>query len=153
MKALIWVAAVLAVTSPTHAETVAIPYGDMVTSALPFMGWLLTFVAAYALRHLPAVVVSILRTAQVEQMIPRAIDFGINAVAGAVKDKVLTAEIGNAVIAQALNYIVKWAPKALITWMGGEDGIRAKIIARLDLHPDVSVMPAGSVLTQAKPAA
>ena len=90
---------------------------------------------AWAGRKLPAQLFSILVTLRVEQFLKNAIEYGINAVAEASKDKKLSVDVGNEVLAKALQYIVDNAPGWLISWMGGQEGIAQKIWARLNLEP------------------
>lgn len=154
MKHLFWgVMALAVIATPDLAEagTVTIPYGDWIQSSLPFMGWALTAVVAWVMRSLPASIAAILKTAQAEQILGKAIDFALNAVSGASKDRVLDAHVGNQVIAVALAYVVKYGPAGVIKFLGGEKGIRDRIIARLDLKPEVAVA-APHVLVQAPPA-
>jgi hypothetical protein len=134
--------------SPTQIQA---PIGDWISAALPYVAWVIALLWAWALRFLPASVVSILKTAQVEQLLKHAIGYGLNAVAGATKGQILTADVGNEVIAKAVAYAVEHGPSAIISWLGGEKGLRDRIIARLDLHPDVEVIPDVYRLTQAPP--
>lgn len=131
------------------ATSVVVPIGDWVQATLPLLGWLMAAVATWVLSHVPA----IFKTAQVEQLLAKAIEYALNVVAGASKDKVLSADVGNAVIAQALNYATTYGPSWVLKYLGGEQGLRDRIIARLDLHPDVSLIPHGSTLMQPTPSA
>jgi hypothetical protein len=132
------------------AETiVTVPYGDWIANSMGLIGWFLAVVIAWALRQLPANIVAVIKTAQVEQVLQRGIDYALNAVAGATKDKVLDADVGNKVIAEALRYVVSLGPKWLIGFLGGEEGIKARIIARLELQPEVAVSAASQLITAA----
>lgn len=121
--------------------TVSIPLQPFAEALLPTIGTLLLGVIAWGFRKLPESVVSILRTARVEQLLARAIDYGINTVKGASKDKVLDVNVGNAVVAQAARKAIEWSPKWMADWLGGEKGIRERIIARLDLSPEAGIEP------------
>lgn len=134
-KILIAAMAVLFATEAV-AATVDVPVGNFIEQASGPLALALSGAIAWALRQLPGAVLAFLRTMQVEQMLDRAISYGINQVKGATKGKVLTVEVGNAVTAMALNYVVKHGPKWVLNWLGGEDGIRDRIIARLDLVAD-----------------
>ncbi len=142
--------AAFADTAAAVSNIVTIPYGDYIQAALPFVGWAIGLAATFALRHLPSSLVAVLKTSLAEQMFARAIDFALNAVAGASKGKKLDATIGNAVIAQAVQYILQYGPGFMVKWLGNEQGLRDRIVARLDLQPDVALMPviAGSVVVQ-----
>jgi predicted lipid-binding transport protein (Tim44 family) len=128
------------------ATTVAVPIGDWIGKASGVIGSLLGGLVIWLFRQLPAGIVQILRTMQVEQLLDKAITYGINAVAGASKDKVLTVNVGNAVVAQAAQYAIDHAPGWLIGWLGGEAAIRQMIIARLNLEPVATIAPGSTRL-------
>jgi hypothetical protein len=128
------------------STVVSIPYGDWFSASTEFIGWGLALLVTFALRFVPASLAGILKTAQVEQLLAKAIDYGLNAVAGASKDKVLDADLGNAVVAQALRYVVDLGPRWVINFLGGEEGIKARIIARLDLASGVSLAAKGTLM-------
>lgn len=123
------------------ATTVAIPVGEWADAALPTVGAVLLAAIGWAMRQLPASIVAILKTAQVEQMLGKAIDYGMNTVKGASRDKVLEVDVGNAVIAQGVSYVVRNGPKWLVDWLGGEHGIRERILARLELSENAGAEP------------
>ncbi|MET4720747.1 hypothetical protein ABIF63_004853 [Bradyrhizobium japonicum] len=91
---------------------------------------------AFLLRKIPAQFGSILMTMHVDQVLNKAIDYAINMVKGATKDKTLDVDVGNAVLARALQYVLDHSPAWLQSWMGGPEQIAQKIIARLNLAPD-----------------
>lgn len=128
------------------ATTVAVPIGDWIGQASGIIATILGALVVWLFRQLPAGIVQILRTMQVEQLLDKAITYGINAVAGASKDKVLAVNVGNAVVAQAAQYAVDHGPGWLIGWLGGETAIRQMIIARLSLEPAATVAPSGARL-------
>jgi len=68
---------------------------------------------------------------------------------GASKDKSLTVDVGNKVLAQALQYVIDHAPDWLTDWMGGPEQIAQKIVARLNLRPD-AVPRISSAVAQVK---
>lgn len=74
-----------------------------------------------------------------------AVNYGLNAVAGATKGKTLSIDVGNQVVTQALGYAVDNGPGKLIGWLGGEEGIRDKILARLTL-PEEAVIEDGAIV-------
>lgn len=91
---------------------------------------------AFLLRKIPGQFGSILMTMHVDQVLNKAIDYAINMVKGATKDKTLDVDVGNAVLARALQYVLDHSPAWLQSWMGGPELIAQKIIARLNLAPD-----------------
>src|SRR6218665_1368775 len=110
-------------------------WGSVVSTWASAVAYLTAAVIAWAFRFLPSQVVSILTMLRAEQFIGKAIDYGLNAAKDAAKDKVLTVDVGNQVVAEALAYILNLAPAALIKWMGTPEQIAQKIWARLNLEP------------------
>lgn len=101
---------------------------------------------AWIMRHLPAHLIGLMKMFRVEQMIGRAIENAINSVAGASKDKPLTVDLGNAVVARSVQYIIDKAPEWMVEWTGGQKNLREMVIARLDLDPESSVEAKGGEL-------
>jgi hypothetical protein len=136
----------------------AVPYGQLVAELgniasaclVPFLLWFLTAAASHAPGWVQAAVAS-LRTKQAEQLLQTALDYGINAVKGATKDGTLTVDTGKPVLDQALRYALGSGAQKLVDWMGGENGIKAKLFSRLDLEPQASAAQLG-VAAPAPPA-
>lgn len=126
-------------TAPVIDGVVSIPWGDWFYSAAGGIITILTVVIGWGLRQLPARFVAVLQTAQVEQLLKNAIGFAINRTAGAAKGKTLSVDVANQVIETALEYAVAYAPGWLISWVGGEQGLRDKIIARIDVAENAAV--------------
>lgn len=143
-------AAVVAATTavpPNTSTTVSIPFGDWINAIAPTIieiaGAVLAVILAWAARLLPASLQSFINSqtiAQAEQLLEKAVDYGINAVAGASVGKTLSVDVGNQVIAQALNYVITHGPAWLINWLGGVEAIKQKIIARLPLDEGAQVI-------------
>lgn len=141
--------AVAAVVQPEPGTTtvVEIPIGGWFENTATWVGAILFpaiwgFILFMANRFFPPLV-ALLKTAQVEQLLQKGIDFGIAAAVGATKDKKLSIDVGNEVIAQALNYIIAQAPAKIIAWVGGPDAIRRMIFARLQWEAEVSADAVG----------
>ncbi|SKA30938.1 hypothetical protein [Consotaella salsifontis] len=113
---------------------VSLPVGEWVGDVAALLLAISGSVIMWAFRHLPSSIVQVLKTMQAEQLLGKALAYGINATAGAAKGKTLTVDVGNAVVAQAARYAVNHGPTWLINWMGGMDAIAEKIIARLDVE-------------------
>ena len=136
---------------------VSIPWGDWLSSLAP--GLLdvalaaLAAALAWVLKILPAsianVVTPIVKSAQVEQLLARAVSYGINAVAGAAHDKVLSVDVGNQVVAEALEYAIAHGPAWLTEFTGDSDQIAQMIIARLKLEAGATVSASGPTITGA----
>lgn len=131
--------ALVLVSPALAADAVSIPYGDWIAAAANTLIMVLTAAVAWAFRQLPANIVAILVTIRAEQVVGKAIEYGINAVAGAVKGKSLDVPIANQVIREAVAYVVAQAPAWLVSWVGGEEGLRRMIVARLAIAEDAGV--------------
>lgn len=115
---------------------VVIPWGDMLASLASTLVTLAASVLALALARLPASILAMVKTWQVDQLLERSIGYGINMVAGAAKGQELTVPVANKVIEAAVEYAVTNGSTALIKWMGGKEVIEEKVIARLTLVPE-----------------
>lgn len=123
-------------------------YGASIQQWASAIGTAIFAAVMFALRQLPAQVYAVIVSARVDQLLQKAIDYGVNAVEGATKDKSLTVDLGNKVLAQAVQYVLDNAPGWLQAWMGGPDQIVKKIFARLNLDVDASAPDTSAVLSQ-----
>jgi hypothetical protein len=121
--------------------TVEIPIGEWIKAIGEFVMPLVVLAFGWLCRKLPGQLASILATMRVDQLLEKAIGYAINATAGAMKGKPLSIDVGSEVVEKALQYVVDNGPVVLINWMGGVDGIKQKIIARIDLDPSASISP------------
>jgi hypothetical protein len=106
---------------------------------------------AWVLRKLPEEVAGIFRAWRVDQLLDKALQYGINATRGAVKDRALTVQVGNEVLERAFEYALRHAPM-LVSKIGASEYLREKIIARLNLEADAAVptpRPAAEFLVSA----
>lgn len=128
----------------SEANKVVWAWGATVSEIAGAVAWVLMSLAMVALRKLPANLVAIFGNARVELLIDNAINYGLNAVAGAVKDKKLEVDVGNQVLREALQYAIDNAPGWLQSWAGGPEQIAKKIWAKLNLGEgaDAAVLPA-----------
>lgn len=124
--------------------TVTVPYGDWLAALLAYSrDAIIAFVVAglgYASRNLPGAIGAMIETFRVEQLLKRAVDYGIAAAAGAAKGQTLTIPVANEVIRQAVQYATDNAP-SLASRLG--ETLQPKVIARLSGHPDV-ILPANA---------
>lgn len=118
---------------------VSVPIGDWVAGGSEILVPVIVGGLLWLVRKLPGGVVDVIRTMRAEQLLTKAVSYGVNAVAGAAKDKTLTVNVGNAVVAQAAQYAIDNGPGWLVGWLGGEAAIRQKIIARLSLDEAAAV--------------
>jgi hypothetical protein len=137
-------------TSETTKVTWA--YGSVVQQWASAIGTLIFAAVMFALRQLPAQVYAVIVSMRADQLLQKAIDYGINAVQGAIKGKTLEVNVGNKVLAEAVQYVLDNAPAWLQAWMGGPEQIVKKIFARLNLVPEASAPDTSIVLAQTTPA-
>ncbi|NPU63397.1 hypothetical protein HL667_00105 [Bradyrhizobium sp. 83012] len=115
---------------------VTIPYGQWISDSMPLILAGLASLVTWGLRQLPANVVALFGNARVELLINNGIGYGLNAVKDAAKGKTLSVDVGNKVLAEAMQYAIENAPGWLLSWAGGPEGLAKKIFGRLDLAPD-----------------
>jgi hypothetical protein len=124
---------------------VSVPWGDWLATLLGDAAAVLSVVIlGVVTRFLPATLKAWLtaqRTAQVEQLLERALGFAAQKIAIAVKGKVLDVDVHNQMVEDALQYAIDHGPAKLIAWMGGADAIEQKIIARIPTSPSVQSLP------------
>ena len=135
------------------AATVAQPATDTAVVTVPLGTWIASYAQAaveivtalvmaavtWGLRRLPASIGAVLKGLITQQLVEKAISFGVNTVAGAAKGKTLTFDVGNQVLANALNYVVEHTPGWLLAWTGGVNAIRDHIIALLPVEDGASL--------------
>jgi len=141
-------------------RTVIVPWGDWVSSSLTMIGslpiaevvfgWI---VAVLVKVGLPNQMADLLKSVLTEQVLQKAISYGINAVAGAVKGRQLHVTVANDVVANAVDYVVTNAPDWVVQWLGGAEGIKARILARIEIAPGGKVDAATQVVEPAPAAA
>lgn len=127
-------------TVPAGETTVIVPYGNwldaVLSNALEIAVTAVLGIVAVVSRKAPAWLAQIIKTLLTEQMLTRAIGFGINATRGAVKGRTLNFDVGSAVLAQTLAYVIDKSPAWLIKFVGGVDNLKDMILSRLDLDVD-----------------
>lgn len=135
---------VVSVAQPDAAErSISLPVADWTAAARNVVFTLLLGLWALAKNKLPAPVLWAVKLYGEQKLIEQAINLAINAVPGAAKGQPLTIDVGNAVLAHALQWVVDEVPSFVVKLMGGEDGIKAKIFAALHLEPDASAAAMG----------
>jgi hypothetical protein len=130
----------MAQASPVVVEpdVVTIPYGEIISAAASYIATALIAVSMWALRFVPGQIRAMLMTMRVDQLLGKAIAFGVNATAGAVKDKVLTIEVSNRVLREALSYALLHGGPLVKRFAGSPVDIAEKLWARLEVAPEVS---------------
>lgn len=129
----------LAAVSPVNlGDPLSIPYGDILSDVLAYVGTALFAVVMWAFRFLPAQIYSLLMTMRADQLLAKAISFGINATKDATKDKVLTIDVSNAVLREALGYALLHGGGLVKKFMGEPEEIAEKLYARLNVDAAVA---------------
>ncbi|SEQ70501.1 hypothetical protein SAMN05216548_1078 [Faunimonas pinastri] len=153
--ALLLLACLVAPAFAGDGSPVTVPWGDLIVWLLVTFGG--SFVAlALALYHLVLKHLSVplrtwLQQHNADQLIERMVGAGLNSVAGASRGKVLTAEIGNQVLAAALNYGFAQAPKRLASYFDqGHAGVAVAkaVYARLNMDEDASAPDFQAIVAQ-----
>lgn len=135
-------AAPLAFAQAASDTTVQIPVGTYVSAITDFISQialpLVTVMLGWAARMLPKAVSDYLAMLRLEQLLTRAVGYGLAAVSNAAEGKVLDVNVGNKVVATALSYAIEHAP-SVVAWAGGSNKLKEKIIARLNVDKYASV--------------
>lgn len=121
---------------------VQIPIGDLAAQLAGTLAGAVTQVLLWFVliisAKLPGPIASFIKAQLTEQLLSRAVDYGVNAVEGATKGKVLDVNTGNAVLNEALAYAVTQGAPWLIKWLGGPSGLVHRLVARIPLDETVS---------------
>ncbi len=145
---------VLAAASPAlsagAAGALALPWGEWIASALAPVTAALVPIAAAAVTAGVARVApwatSILTRERIESAIRAGADYGQNAVAGAVRGRSVSVDLGAAVVAAGTKHVVATSPARVVRKAGGVEGVAARIFRALPLEEKAS---AETVLTPA----
>lgn len=129
-------------------STVTIPYGDYLIELAHIVGSLAVALFPVAVALLPAPVRLVVSAVFGEQLLRNARDYALNAIEGAAKGKTLSVDVGNQVLAQAVQYAVSEGAPWLVRWLGGPEGIRLKLFRLLDLDEQASAAQLGAVAPQ-----
>jgi hypothetical protein len=123
--------------TPTTVEVTASPdttvdiQGSWFADLIPIVGSILMLVITWAFRFLPGYIRTAIQLLRLDQVLARSIDVGIARVQGAVKGQTWSVDVGNAVVAAALENFLASAPASLVEWAGGKEGLIRKILARI----------------------
>ncbi len=133
--------------------TVTIPWGEWVQALLPLLGDLVLMALGLALTFasavLPKPLYSVLMMLRAEQLLKRAVDYGLNATDRAAHGKKLEVDVANTVVREAAAYAVG-AAGDVVKWLGGETGLVKKLYARLDIEEDSEIPAGGSEAVSTK---
>lgn len=152
-------AAVFLAAIPALADTplgntvITVPWGDVVAGIVPVLSTLILGGLLWIAQTVAPPLYGILRTAQVEQLMTKAVDFGLNAVAGAAKGQVLTVDVGNEVVKEIVTYGLTHGGQWFIDFAGTPEEIAQKAYARLNLEQSAAKPDFAEIATQAQLAA
>lgn len=137
--------AVAATTTPSAAlaaTAVTIPWGDWIASALaPLSAAVVPVAAAVAAAGVAKVAPwasSILTRQWIESAIRAGADYGQNAVAGAVRGRSVSVDLGPAVVAAGTKHVIATSPARVVRKAGGVEGVAARIFRALPLDEKAS---------------
>lgn len=118
-------------------DAAAIPWGEWLSTALTAASSALVPVAAAAVTAGVARVApwasSILTRQRIEAAIRAGVDYGQNAVAGAVRGRTVSAEAGPAVVAAGTRHVVATTPARVVRRAGGVEGVASQIFRAMPL--------------------
>ena len=117
--------------------TVTVSWGAWLGIVLDHITEILLAVLMFALRKLPLSVYEVITMLRVDQLLGRAVDYGMKTVKGAAEDKTLSLSIANKVVEEAMEYAVLNAP-SLVSMIS--DTLRDKIVARLNIDGDARLL-------------
>ncbi|WP_019906426.1 hypothetical protein [Methylobacterium sp. 77] len=121
---------------------ILLPWGDALIAVAQGITAILVPLAITAATAATARIAGPLRilitTALVERLVRNVGDYAINAVAGAVRGRVLSVPVGSVVIARAVQRALDQAPAWLVTAAGGVDGLAEKVFRSLPLDEDAT---------------
>lgn len=146
----------LATTAAVFADdstSVHFAIGDWITAILPIVAFVLillvTVGVAILLRFLPPWAQAF-GTPMVQKeavaLAANAINWGVQAVAGATKGDVIDINVGSKVVATAAQQALDTWPKHVIDALGGTDGVKKWIVTQLEDHG--VVLPTDSTAAQ-----
>lgn len=131
-----------AANSLEPVASVILPWGDAVVAlAQAVTSVLLPLAIAAATAAIAGIAgpLRVLVTATlVERLVRNVADYGVNAVAGAVRGRTLDVPLGSAVIARAVQRGLEQAPAWLIAAAGGPAGLAGKVFRSLPLDPEAT---------------
>lgn len=131
-------------------EAVTLPWGEWIASAVASATSVLVPLAAAAVTAGVARVApwatSILTRQRIESAIRAGADYGQNAVAGAVRGRSVSVDLGAAVVAAGTQHVIATSPRRVVRKAGGVEGVATRIFGALPLDERAS---AETVLTPA----
>jgi hypothetical protein len=142
-------------SSVASASTVVhFAWGDLIgqigVDLLPWAGLLLLGMVTSLLPAPVRAIIQKYRTAQVDQLLERALGFAAARLQDQLKGQVLTVDLHNQVVAEAAQYAIDHGSKAVLDY-AGQQAIPEKLTARVMTSP--SIQAARGLLSPAFPSA
>lgn len=117
---------------------VTIPIGDIMSGLLGYVWVALAGFVAFGLRKLPPQLNALAMTMRVDQLLTRAIAFGINSTPGASPGKTIEINMVNPVLRTMVSYAMRHGPALVMQFIGTPAELAEKIYSRLDLPSDAA---------------
>lgn len=134
----------LAQTAPHLAPdtSVTIAWGELFSTLLQYIAVALISLITWSCRFLPPQLYALMMTMRVDQLLQKAIIFGVNSVAGAGIDsdgnpKVMTVEISNRVLREALVFTMQHGGELVKQFAGKPVDLAEKLWARMPVGDNV----------------
>lgn len=126
-------------------QTVEVGWGDMLSDIIKSLAVVILAFAVWLLRKAPAsftgaldMIAGMMGQGRANELLEKAINYGVNATAGAVQGKTMKVAVGNEVLERAFEYALRHAP-GVVANLGGSTMLREKIMARLDLDESAAL--------------
>ncbi len=124
-------------------------WGSAASALAEVLAYVLAGVVAWAFRKLPGNLSAVFGNARVDKLVENAINYGLNAVKDATKGKTMQVDVGNEVMAKALQYALENSGTWLLDWAGGTEGLAKKIWGKLPLEPTATDAAVPAIVDQA----
>lgn len=122
---------------------VVLPYGDWIAAFGQTLTSILVPLLVTAVTGLVSTLAwplrLILTNAMIDRCVRLAVDYAVNAVAGAVKGKALTVPVGSRVISVAVQRAIDSTPAWVMKAAGGPTGIAERVFRALHLEDNANV--------------
>lgn len=133
-------------TSPAPIDgEVQVPWGQWLSDLIGAAFAIIFAGVLWAVRRMPENIVNMVDAiaramgqGSMNELLEKAVSYGINVTQGAVRDQTLSLKVGNQVLERAAEYAMRAAPE-LVAKYGGLGPLRERIIARLQLDADAGI--------------
>lgn len=130
--------------APIDGE-VQVPWGAWLSDLIGAAFAVIFAAVLWMVRRLPANIVNMVDAiaramgqGSMNELLEKAVSYGVNVTQGAVRDQTLSLKVGNQVLERAAEYAMRAAPE-LVAKYGGLGPLRERIIARLNLEADAGI--------------